>query len=52
MTRVIYFIREKNTNSWCTTSRHADFSEDIDNAIVFLQKENAEKAIKKMLPYL
>jgi len=48
MTRKIYFIREKNSNTWCSSSKHSDFADDFDYAAVFLRKENADKAIKEM----
>jgi len=52
VTRRIYLIREKNTNTWCVSSKHSDFYNDFDNAAVFLKKENAEKAIKEMMRML
>lgn len=46
--RELYFIREKKTNTWCYSSKHESFSTDFNAAAVFLQKENAEKAIRAM----
>lgn len=48
MTRKIYFIREKDSNTWCSSSKHSEFVDDFDYASVFLKKENAEKAIKEI----
>lgn len=49
MTRKIYFVREKDSNTWCSSSKHSEFVDDFDSAAVFLKKENAEKAIKEMM---
>lgn len=49
MTRKLYFIREKDSNTWCSSSKHAEFVDDFDAAAVFLKKENAEKAIKEIV---
>ena len=48
MTRQLFFIREKNTNTWCTSSRHGSFNHDFLTASVFLSEDNAKKAIKEM----
>jgi len=47
--RTVYFIKEKKTDTWCYSSKHQSFSSEFEVAAVFLQKENAEKAIKSML---
>lgn len=41
-----FIIREKTTNSYCTSSKHYHFSDDLDSAVLFASRENAEKAIK------
>lgn len=46
--RQLYFIKEKNTATWCYSSKHRSFCDEFDVAAIFLQKENAEKAIKEM----
>jgi hypothetical protein len=48
MTRQLFFIREKNTNTWCTSSKHAHFYYDFLAASVFLSEDNAKRAIKEM----
>ena len=48
MTRQLFFIREKNTNTWCTSSKHVYFYSDFLAASVFLSDDNAKKAIKEM----
>ena len=49
MTRSLYFIRENKTNTWCVSSKHETFWEDFSEAAVFLQKKNADAAVKSML---
>lgn len=42
-----FIIREKSTNSFCTSSKHYYFSDDLDSAVLFASRENAEKAVKE-----
>jgi len=46
--RQLFFIREKNTDTWCTSSKHKYFCDDFLEAAIFLSEDNAKKAIKEM----
>lgn len=48
MTRQLFFVREKNTNTWCTSSKHLYFNHDFLVAVVFLSEDNAKRAIREM----
>ena len=47
--RSVFLIREKQTQSWCYSSKHSSFSDDIEYAAIFVAKENAEKVIRGMV---
>jgi len=47
--RSVFLIREKNTNTWCSSSKHSAFADDFDFAVIFLNGPNAEKAVKEMI---
>ncbi len=44
----LFVIHEKNTNTFCTSSKFASFSSDLQEAAMFNSRKNAEKAAKKM----
>lgn len=44
----LYVIREKNTNTYCTSSKHSYFSADLQAAAMFNQRKNADKAVRGM----
>jgi hypothetical protein len=46
--RQLFFVREKNTNTWCTSSKHTMFYYDFIAAAIFLSEDNAKKAIREM----
>lgn len=46
--RSVFIIREKQTQSYCISSKHAEFGA-FDSAAIFLSAENAAKARKDML---
>jgi len=46
--RQIYLIKDTKTNTWCYSSKQQRFSNDFNIAAIFMQKENADKAIKTM----
>lgn len=43
-----YVIRERGTNSFCTSTGYKSFSLDLEEAAIFVNKANAQKAIKTM----
>jgi len=45
-----FAVREKNSNTFCTSTKHSYFSHDLQDAALFASRENAEKAIRGMLP--
>lgn len=45
-----FAIREKGTNTFCTSQKHCYFSADLQDAALFASRENAEKAVRGMLP--
>jgi hypothetical protein len=48
MARSIFLIREKNTQAFCSSSKHCLFSVLEDGAI-YVNQHNAEKAMKDMV---
>lgn len=44
----LFVIREKNTGTFCTSSKHAQFDADLQSAAMFNQRKNAEKAARGM----
>lgn len=46
--RQLFFIKEKNTNTWCTSSKHKYFHYDFNVAVIFLNEDNAKRAVKEM----
>jgi len=44
----LFVIREKNTETYCTSSRFRHFEEDLQKAAMFNQRKNAEKAARGM----
>lgn len=47
--RSIFMLKETITGSWCISAKHESFSHNFDNASIFLQRKNAEKAVKEIL---
>lgn len=45
---VKYVIREKSTDTFCKSSRHAAFTYDLQKAVLFTRKETAERAARTM----
>lgn len=45
-----FTIREKGSNTFCTSTKHSYFSHDLQDAALFASRENAEKAVRGMLP--
>ena len=45
-----FVIREKNTNTFCTSTKHSYFSHNMQDAALFATRANAEKAVRGMLP--
>ena len=45
-----FAIREKNTNTFCTSTKHKYFTHDLQDAALLASREHAEKAIRGMLP--
>lgn len=45
-----FAIREKNSNTFCTSTKHRYFSHDLQDAALLASRENAEKAVRGMLP--
>jgi len=48
MTRQLFFIREKKTNTWCQSSKHRTFHHEFIAASIFHTEDNAKKAIKEI----
>ena len=47
--RKLFFIREVNTNTWCTSTRSYTFHTDFDRTDAFFNTEaNATKAMRTM----
>lgn len=44
----LFVIREKNTNTFCISSKFKYFNADLQSAAMFNQRMNAEKAIRSM----
>lgn len=44
----LFVIREKNTGTYCTSSKHGTFNSDLQAAAMFNRRENAEWAAKAM----
>jgi hypothetical protein len=44
----LFVIREKNTNTFCVSSKFAYFNADLQNAAMFNQRKSAEKAARTM----
>lgn len=44
----LFVIREKNTGTFCTSSKFKHFEADLQKAAMFNQRKNAEKAIRAM----
>ena len=44
----LFVIREKNTNTYCTSSKVKHFEADLQKAAMFNQRKNAENAARKM----
>jgi len=44
----LFVIREKNTGTFCTSSKFKHFEADLQKAAMFNQRRNAESAARKM----
>lgn len=44
----LFVIREKNTGTYCTSSKFHHFDADLQRAAMFNKRENAEKAARSM----
>jgi hypothetical protein len=44
----LFVIREKNTGTFCTSSKFKHFEADLQKAAMFNQRKNAEKAARAM----
>jgi hypothetical protein len=44
----LFVIREKNTGTYCTSSKYKHFEADLQKAAMFNQRKNAEKAARAM----
>jgi hypothetical protein len=44
----LFVIREKNTGTYCTSSKFKHFEADLQKAAMFNQRKNAESAARKM----
>lgn len=44
----LFVIREKNTDTYCTSSKFCHFEADLQLAAMFNQRKNAEKAARSM----
>ena len=44
----LFVIREKGTGAFCSSSKMRNFSLDLNDAAMFNQRKNAEKACKNM----
>jgi hypothetical protein len=44
----LFVIREKNTGTFCTSSKFKHFEADLQKAAMFNQRKNAEGAARKM----
>jgi hypothetical protein len=44
----LFVIREKNTGTFCTSSKFKHFEADLQKAAMFNQRKNAENAARKM----
>ena len=44
----LFVIREKNTGTFCTSSKFKYFEADLQKAAMFNQRKNAESAARKM----
>jgi hypothetical protein len=44
----LFVIREKNTGTFCTSSKFKHFEADLQKAAMFNQRKNAETAARKM----
>lgn len=42
-------IRERNTGTFCVSSRHSSFAASLEDAAIFLKWDNANKAIRDMV---
>lgn len=47
VTRALWVIRESLTQSWCTSSKFADFG-SFDDAAIYVSEANALKAVKNL----
>jgi len=45
-----FVIREKTTNTFCTSQKLQYFSRDLQDAALFESRNNAEKAVRGMRP--
>lgn len=45
-----FVIREKTTNTFCTSQKFEHFSRDLQDAALFASRNNAEKAVRGMQP--
>lgn len=48
----LFVIRDKNTNSFCSSAKHHFFDTDVNSASLFDSQKNAEKAIRSMVNFL
>jgi hypothetical protein len=47
-----FVIREKTTNTFCTSTKNRFFADDLNESALFSSRANAEKAVKDMIRYL
>jgi hypothetical protein len=47
-----FVIREKTTNTFCISSKHRFFMEDLDDSVLFTSRSRAEHAVKEMDKFL
>ena len=48
----LFVIRDKNTNSFCSSAKHHYFNTDVNSASLFDSQKNADKAIRSMVNFL
>ena len=48
----LFVIRDKNTNSFCSSSKFRHFDTDVNSASLFDSQKNADKAIRSMMSFL
>lgn len=46
--RTVFAIREKNTGTWCDSAKHRAFANSFDAASLFMNEDNAKRAIKQI----